>query len=171
MCASCEIARTKKRATLATSITHNCELVIRANDLSTGDCISIDQYESSVRGRIPNSEGKEPFGNKYAGGTIFYDHASGLIRCIHQVSLHASDTIVSNNIFEREAKLCGAQISSYHGDNGVFKSKEFTQSLQSLDQSIHLSGIGAHHQNGVAERAIQTVTERARTMICHAHLH
>jgi hypothetical protein len=33
------------------------------------------------------------------------------------------------------------------------------------------SGTGAHHQNGVAERAIQTVTSWARAMLLHAVLH
>jgi hypothetical protein len=40
---------------------------------------------------------------------------------------------------------------SYDGDNGIFKSKEFNQFLRSLDQTINLSGINSHHQNGVAE--------------------
>jgi len=171
LCKSCEISKAKKRTTQTTSIKHNKEFVLRANHLTPGNCISVDQYESSIKGRIPNSRGKEAFGNKYSGGTIFYDHASGLIRCIHQVSLRAMDTITAKNIFEREARLCGVRVTSYHGDNGIFKSKEFTQALQSLDQTINLSGIGAHHQNGVAERAIRTVTERACTMMYHAHLH
>ena len=34
-----------------------------------------------------------------------------------------------------------------------------------------LSGVGAHHQNGIAERAIATVVSRARTMMLHAALH
>jgi hypothetical protein len=105
MCTSCEIARAKRCSPHATSSKHNRELILRKNDLKPGNCVSIDQYESSIRGRIPNSKGKEPFGNKYTGGTIFYDHASGLIRCIHQVSLRASDTIIAKKIFEREAKL------------------------------------------------------------------
>ena len=34
-----------------------------------------------------------------------------------------------------------------------------------------LSGVGAHHQNGVAERAIATIIGRARAMILHAAIH
>jgi hypothetical protein len=33
------------------------------------------------------------------------------------------------------------------------------------------SGVGAHHQNGVAERAIGTTTKWAHTMLLHAIVH
>jgi hypothetical protein len=39
--------------------------------------------------------------------------------------------------------------------------------LDSNGQFITFSGTGAHHQNGVAERAIQTVTCWARAMLLH----
>jgi hypothetical protein len=91
----CEISKAKKQATNAVSIKHNKEFVLRVNNLAPGDFVSVNQYESSIRGCTLNSRGKEVFGNKYAGGTIFYDHASRLIHCIHQVSLWASDTIMA----------------------------------------------------------------------------
>ena len=37
-------------------------------------------------------------------------------------------------------------------------------------QNITLSGAGASHQNGAAERAIKTVVTMARTMLMHAEL-
>jgi hypothetical protein len=40
-----------------------------------------------------------------------------------------------------------------------------------MDQEIDFSGVRAQHQNGVAERAIHTVTKWARTMLLHAMLH
>ncbi len=43
--------------------------------------------------------------------------------------------------------------------------------LEQQGQGIRLSGVGAHHQNGVGERGIRTVTERARTIMLHAMLH
>jgi hypothetical protein len=38
-------------------------------------------------------------------------------------------------------------------------------------QGIDFSGVGAHHQNGVANRHIHTATECARAMMQHLHLH
>jgi hypothetical protein len=85
-----------------------------------------------VHGRIPASKGRETFGKKYVIGAIFYDHSSGYIVCVHQSSLRATDTIISNRIFERHAKLCGVKITPYHGDNAVFKSREFLDALYAL---------------------------------------
>jgi hypothetical protein len=85
--------------------------------------------------------------------------------------LRANETIQSKRAFEREAKLCGVRIQTYHADNGIFKSQEFTSDLLRLDQTITLSAVESHHQNGVAERAICTVTERARAMLHCAILH
>jgi hypothetical protein len=36
---------------------------------------------------------------------------------------------------------------------------------------MHFCGTNAHHQNGVAERAIQTISNMARAMILHANMH
>ena len=85
--------------------------------------------------------------------------------------MQASDTLLSKQGFERSAKSCGVKIQTNHGDNGVFKSKEFLESLTNCNQELKFSGVGAHHQNGVAERAIRTVTEKARSMMQHAFLH
>ena len=169
LCAACQIARAKKRtADVSTTVIHKV-MLLKTDDLLPGDAVSIDQYKSSVRGRLSTGRGKGSFGNKYASGTIFCDRASGYIQCFHQVSLRATDTVISKRAFERVAESCGKKIKSYHGDNGVFKSNEFGADL--VDQELDLSGVGAHHQNGVAEYSIRTVTEKARAMMQHAFLH
>jgi hypothetical protein len=43
--------------------------------------------------------------------------------------------------------------------------------VTSHHQQLHLSGVGAHHQNGVAEVSIRVVTKKARAMMQHAFLH
>jgi transposase InsO family protein len=53
----------------------------------------------------------------------------------------------------------------------VFASKEFREHCTRLGQELSFSGVGAHHQNGVAERAIQTITNMARANMIHAQLH
>lgn len=96
LCASCQIARAKRRPTeVSTTVTHQESLVTLSN-LEPGSRVSIDQYESAVRGRLASTKGRESFGQKYAGGTIFCDHASGYIQCVHQVSLvRSADTLTS----------------------------------------------------------------------------
>jgi hypothetical protein len=44
----------------------------------------------------------------------------------------------------------GMLLTFYHEDNGISKSKIFSHSLTSMNQQL-ISGVGAHHQNGVAE--------------------
>jgi hypothetical protein len=91
LCASCQIARAKRRPTNVATTTVHQEALLKESDLQPGDKVSIDQYELSVRGRLATTRGRESFGHKYAGGTIFCEHTSGFIHCSHQVSLRATD--------------------------------------------------------------------------------
>jgi len=86
----------------------------------------------------------------------------------HQVSLNAGETIMAKWKFECIAALYGVSIQSYHGDNGVFKSAEFQEEVTLHEQTMSFNGTGAHHQNGIAERAIQQTTLWARAMLLHA---
>jgi hypothetical protein len=83
------------------------EMKIRAGDLRPGDCVRVDQYVSSVPGRLPNTMGKDPSKLKYHGGTIFVDHASSFVYLVNQSSLRARETLQSKIAFERFAQTCG----------------------------------------------------------------
>ena len=144
--------------------------VIKEGHLLPGDCISTDQYECRVKGRLPNTRGKEDPQKMYCGGTVFVDHASGVIKIHHQVSLGESDTVRSKELHELWAAEHGVSVKSYRGDNGVYKSQLFKEDLEQRHQKMSYSGVGAHGQNGVAERAIQTVVTSARTMMLHQAL-
>ncbi|MGH3624340.1 MAG: hypothetical protein ACRDQ5_21565, partial [Sciscionella sp.] len=172
-CASCQYGSAHRRPVGRSSTFHHPKSKggagsIKADDLRPGQRISVDQYESRYKGRLRTSKGKTKEFEMYCGGTIFCDHASSLIDVRHQVSFGAHDTIRSKNLFERMAMSSGVFIDNYHSDNGVFSSSEFRRHLESLQQGQTLSGVGAHHQNGVAERAIKTVVTRARTLMLHA---
>ena len=106
----------------------------------------------------------------YCGGTLFNDHASSKIDVYHQVSLGASDTIRSKELYEQKAEEVGVKIQSYRGDNGVYKSKAFKDDLVRRGQTMTFSGVGAHAQNGVAERWIRTVVNSAKIMMLHQAL-
>jgi hypothetical protein len=72
--------------------------------------------------------------------------------------------------FEHEMASMGVVALQYHTDNGVFTTAEFQDELAKLNQGLSLSGVGAHHQNAVAERAIGTVVSLARTMMLHSKM-
>jgi hypothetical protein len=104
----------------------------------------------------------------YSGGCLFYDHHSGHIHVEFQVNLTATETIQAKQSYERQQFDKGVVVHAYHTDNGTFKAREYTKAIYDQKQSITFSGSGAHHQNGVAERAIGTIFSIARTMIIHA---
>ena len=79
--------------------------------------------------------------------------------------------IQSKHAFERMAKHQGLRIKRYRGDNQPFGSHEFIKDMELSEQQIDCSGVGAHFQNGVAERALQTVCSWARSMMMHQLLH
>jgi hypothetical protein len=122
----------------------------------------------SLPGRLPHTKGKELEKDRYTG---FVDHASGFIFARNRVSLLAGETIVSKKMFKTLAQSYGVTIEIYLAEKVPFNSREFTQDLLSKGQTIDLSGVGAHHQNGVAERSIKTVTSLARAMLLHMALH
>lgn len=172
LCASCLYGK-QQRTSEGTDTVHpipSQEMALQRGDLQPGDCISMDQYESTVRGRLPHTAGREPWFHRYVGGTLFVDHASGFVKVYHQSSLGAPDTIRSKRKFEQEAGLSNISVKRYHGDNGIFKSAEFKEETTQLGQAISFSGVGAHHQNGKAERAIKTIFFRARSMMLHASM-
>ena len=101
---------------------------------------------------------------------MFVDHASGVIKINQQVSLEFSYTVRSKEIHELWAAEDSVSIKSYRGDNCVYNSKLFKEDLEERQQKMLYSGVGAHGQNGVAERAIQTVVTSAFTMMLHQDL-
>lgn len=173
LCVACQIAKQSRRG--SQSITHTAikqkEMMLRRDNLEPGDVVSLDQYSSALPGRLPNTKGKEKHKDRYIGGTIFVDHASGKVFIKNQVSLNSGETVQAKRMFERDASDSGVKIKSYRADNLPFGSKEFTADIESKNQTITMSGVGAHHQNGVAERAIKTITNWARAMLMHMVIH
>jgi hypothetical protein len=57
---------------------------------------------------------------------------------------------------------------AYRADSGILAKTEIQNSAKNQGQVLTSSGVGAHHQNGIAERYIRTLTARSRTMLMHA---
>jgi hypothetical protein len=171
VCCACQLARQTRRGTRTGRVIPVDPGRLMDGDLQPGDCVSLDHFESRIRGRLPGTKGKEKERDRYCGGLIAVDHASGYIHINCQVSLRAGETIESKKKFEIFARKNGVSIKKYHTDNGTFDSAAFRDEVARLEQDIVFSGVGAHHQNGVAERGIQTITRWARAMVLHAAIH
>ena len=172
MCGTCNYAKQARKPSgvTRTEVRSEKEGGLKQDMLEPGQGTAVDQFEVVKRGRLLSSFGKEKESEKYVGGTIFVDLASGRMKVYCQHSLNAVETIKSKNKYEREARQCGVMVQSYHADNGVFTAAQYQSELEKNDQTLRLAGVGAHHMNGVAERAIRTMVTQARVMLLHAML-
>jgi hypothetical protein len=139
--------------------------------MQPGAKVSIDQYISGLPGRLNHTRWKEDKKTQYNGGTIFVDHCSGYIHYKNQVSLRIGETLKGKHNSECFAKQFNVKIKHYHSDNAPFGVNAFKADIANQDQELTFSGVGAHHQNGVAELSIRTVTQWARSMLLHSILH
>jgi hypothetical protein len=138
-----------------------------SSHLQPGDCISCDQLESTSPGLIATFKGS-PSTSSYHAGTLFVDHASRYLFFKPHLSTGALEAIHAKQSFELHASSFNRVIRKYHSDNGIFSSKLFREACLSQHQHLTFCGVDAHHQNGIAERYIRTITEKARTMLIHA---
>jgi len=95
LCASCKLARARRRPTGSTRqlAVEEKAGILSANRYQPGDLVSMDQFVSGTPGRLFSGYGCEPQHNRFQGSTIFNDAASGAIWVEHQVSLGAGETI------------------------------------------------------------------------------
>jgi hypothetical protein len=80
----------------------------------------------------------------------------------------AIKTIRAKQNFEKLSLDQGVFIQSFLADNGAFKAAAFVEQIRNTGQHIQYCGTNAqHHQNGVAERSIQTISNMTRALILH----
>lgn len=78
LCEACQYAKQKRHNPPSQLTTSRKELEggLSADKLNPGDRVSVDLYQSPVRGRLPDTFGKEKPDKQYTGGAIFIDHAT-----------------------------------------------------------------------------------------------
>ena len=77
-------------------------------------------------GWLPSGYGCENTNNKFHGGTIYNDAASGTIWVENQVSLGSSETITGKERFEQWLyDIACVEVKHFHGDNGIFSLEEY----------------------------------------------
>ena len=172
-CVACSLAKQHRKSSGSSSIHHKPEreMAIRRNNLQPGECVSIDQYVCRTPGRLAHTFGKEDESTRYTGGTIFVDHATGFTFTRHQISLRIGETLQAKHEFEAFMGQFGIKVQAYRADNHPFGKPTFIRDCEIQDQTLTFSGVGAHFQNGVAERALQTNTNWARAMMMHQLIH
>jgi hypothetical protein len=175
-CTICAYAKAHRRpvATDSTRVpfsVHDATIgTLKANHLKPGAQVSVDHFESRLHGRTFDSYGKAS-SDTYVGGCIFVDHCTGYLYVEPQLGFSAVETIRAKQAFELLSLTHGVVISSYLTDSGAFKATGFVQHIREHSQKIHFCGRNAHHKNGIAERAVLSVSNMARAMILHATTH
>ena len=111
-------------------------MAIRSGDLRPDAKVSIDQYQSTLPGRLEHTKGKEDAAQQYHGGTIMVDHASGYVFVHNQVSLNMGETLKGIEKFETFADSCGVRIRQYRAHNQPFASQAFRDHLEANNQAI-----------------------------------
>ena len=170
-CAACQFGQQTLRPDGTTHVTKVREGGLKKDILQPGQLTFMDHIESTNRGRLFHTAGRELDANKFRGSTLFVDAATNRLHAEHQVTLSANETISSKTRYERLAQTYGVDVQAYHTDNGVFKSQAFLKAVTDQKQTIRFSGVSAKWQNGAAEGAVRIVVSRARTMMIHAALH
>ena len=169
-CASCQFGKAKRRPTDATqkTLVREREYNMKKETLFPGQRVSMDHFVVKQKGRLYTSKGQSHQDSMYSGGCIFVDHATGDIHIEHLVNFTATETIAAKQRYEKRMFDLGITVQAYQSDNGIFASNAFVNEIESGLQNIKFSGVGAHHQNGIAERAIGTILSKARTILIHA---
>ena len=105
---------------------------------------------------------------QFVRATIFVNNYSSFSFVYMMRSISTEETMAAKTAFERVAHSHSVKILNYRADNGRFADNNFKQDCASKNQGLTFCGVGAHHQNGIAERMIQTLTSASCAMFVHA---
>ena len=134
-----------------------------------GECVSVDQLVSPTPGLVAQLTGILTT-KRYQYATVYVDQASKLGFIYPQKTATAEETLESKRAFESYALQHGVTVMAYHADNGIFRANKWIDNCRQSGQTLTFAAVGAHHQNGLAERRIRTLQEMARTMLVHASI-
>jgi hypothetical protein len=124
----------------------------------------VDHFESRLKGHTYDSYGK-PSSVQYVGDALFFYHASGYIKFGHQVGFSVVETIRAKQNFEHHFMDHGVVVQDYLNVNGKFKANTFVAHINESQQLLRVCVTNVHHQNGVPEQAIQSMSNMARATI------
>ena len=74
----------------------------------------------------------------------------------------------AKHAFEAYCRQHGCQVQHYHCDNGHFADNRWMVDAAQRGQTISFCRVSAHHQNGLAKKAIRDLQEQVRKSLLHA---
>jgi hypothetical protein len=132
-----------------------------------GHGVSSDGLESGTPGRPFTTKGS-PSNTRYNYVSFWVDHMSTFVYITFHSSKAAKELVRSKTDCEQFAARYNVNIKNIRADNGVYAAQLFREACIQKQQNLTFCAVGAHWQNGIAERFIGTITQRARTILLHA---
>ena len=114
LCETCQYAKGHQQPTKGSiqSTRVTTDGAIHDGHLRPGNLVSVDHFESRLRGRTYSSFNSAS-SNKYVGGCIFVYSMSGMIHVEHQLGFSSPETLRAKQTFEKMALDHGVLINSY----------------------------------------------------------
>ena len=165
ICASCHFGRSHKRPWRIKG--KHTNPIRSKDDVNPGYCVSTDQIMSAQPVLVPQTSGYLTSDLVWVIN-LFVDHTTDYTYGRLMRSLYLENTLGRNKDFEKLVRRSDNSVKRYHAENGSYTDNGFMASLDANNQTITFCGVGAHHQNGIVERRIWTVTKIARTIIFHS---
>ena len=132
-----------------------------------GQGVSSDGMESSTPGRPFTTKGS-PSKLRYNYVSFWVDHMSQFVHVTFHASKAATELVKSKTEFEQFSARYNVKIQNIRADNGVYSAQLFKDACLKQQQNLTFCAVGAHWQNGIAERFIGMITQHARTILLHA---
>ncbi|KAL7457785.1 hypothetical protein ACHAXS_000408, partial [Conticribra weissflogii] len=135
-----------------------------------GQVVGADQLISAQPGLVPQEKGNLTRARIWAA-TVFVDYYTRFVYVALMADQTAESTLEAKHAFEHFASTRDVQVKHYHADNGIFTDSLFRDDVRKSMQRLSLCAVGAHHQNGIVERSIKSLTLISRTLLLHAQRH
>ena len=121
LCAACQFAKQRRKTEPGSkkSVVPEDKDALKRDQLFPGQRVSVDHFSSSVLGRRFETYGKESNRDRYTGGCIFVDHATGFIWVFLQSRLNSHETLKGKQMFEELCAKYGVVVSHYLSDNFI----------------------------------------------------
>ena len=165
LCAACAFATAHRRGWRTKSKRNRP--IRKATQDAPGKGTSCDHIVSHQPGLIPQSTGILTH-KKFWGSVLFVDHHSDFLFNHLITGTTSQATLEAKHAYERLAASFNVRIQAYHADNLRFNDNNFQGDCIRHGQTITFCGVGAHHQNAVAESKVKLVSYGARTILLHA---
>ena len=165
LCAACTFADASKRNWRGRGTPKS----IRKKTDKMGSNTSCDHLISHEPGIILQVTGRLRY-ERYVGAILFTDNFSNSTFTYLIKSMSTEETLKGKIAYERVAKQFGVKIKAYCPDNLRFNDKDFMDHCNKADQEYTYCGVGAHHQNGIAEAKTKTVSYGARKILLHTRI-